>query len=288
MGIRDWFGGSKAGGQDAAASARRFPVGAPLFDVAATDRLAALFRVETGLRDETWAAAFWDAAWTAAMVVADPPVFTGPDGYPYLRLNLPGRAPSFDANSLMNVAESMVEQGVGAALFASAADGDDAAQYVLSMGVLDSILRFDCPGGEPFEVDEARETPATDQVETMMVGAAERSVMKATQEVLVGTPSEQYLSVPAARALYRHLVEGWGIADPRVALIVVPAMRPTRSLVIGKSVAQFRAEGVDEALMGEQVRMLTWYFPPSRRLMLMPDDWNVETMTPLAELCRAH
>jgi hypothetical protein len=153
------------------------------------------------------------------------------------------------------------------------------------MGVLDSILRFDCPDGEPFEVEEGREPPPSDQIETVMAGVAERSVLKAGQEVMVGTPSEQYLSVPAARALHRHLVEGWGIADPRVALLVVPAMRPTRSLVIGKSIAQFQAEGVDEALMMDRVRMLSWYLPPSRRLMLMPDDWAAETMAPLLDLC---
>ena len=291
MGIRGWFSGRKSGvsvSQEMPVpqpAERRFATGAAVFDLAATEQLRTLFAVDPATRDQAWYDRFWNAAWTAALVVPDPPVFTGPDGMAYLRLELPGDAAAFEANSLMNVAGSMVEQGVGAALFASADVTADEPAYVMSMGVLDSILRFDCPDGEPFEIAEALEPPPADQIETRVAGVAERSTLKAGQEILVGTPSEQYLSVPAARALYRHLVEGWGMADPRVALIVVPAMRPTRSLVIGKSVAEFLREGVDEALMAERVRMLSWYLPPSRRLMLMPDDWSAEDMTRLADLC---
>lgn len=291
MGIRDWFSGRKSGvsaSQETLApqsAERRFATGPAVFDLAGTEQLRALCSVNPATRDQAWHDRFWDAAWTAALVIPDPPVFTGPDGMPYLRLELPGDAAAFEANSLMNVAGSMVEQGVGAALFASAQADPEAPAYVMSMGVLDSILCFDCPDGEPFEVEEALETPPADQIESRMVGVAERSTLRAGQEILVGTPSEQYLSVPAARALYRHLVEGWGVADPRVALIVVPAMRPTRSLVIGKSVAEFAREGVEEPLMAERVRMLSWYLPPSRRLMLMPDDWSAQSMTPLADLC---
>lgn len=291
MGIRGWFSGRKSGvsvSQEMPVpqpAERRFATGAAVFDLAATEQLRTLFAVDPATRDQAWYDRFWNAAWTAALVVPDPPVFTGPDGMAYLRLELPGDAAAFEANSLMNVAGSMVEQGVGAALFASADATADEPAYVMSMGVLDSILRFDCPDGEPFEIAEALEPPPADQIETRVAGVAERSTLKAGQEILVGTPSEQYLSVAAARALYRHLVEGWGMADPRVALIVVPAMRPARSLVIGKSVAEFLREGVDEALMAERVRMLSWYLPPSRRLMLMPDDWSAEDMTRLADLC---
>ena len=52
-----------------------------------------------------------------------------------------------------------------------------------------------------------------------------------------------------------------------------------------KSVAEFVREGVEEPLMAERMRMLSWYLPPSRRLMLMPDDWSAQSMTPLADLC---
>src|SRR5688500_6725468 len=121
------------------------------FDAARAASLARLFAVPRDRRDGEWLMRFWEAAWTATLVVPVPPVVTGPDGFPYLRLNLPPDGAGFDANSLMNVAPGMVEQGVGAALFATAEADIASPQYVIPMGVLDSILRFDDPAGEPGE-----------------------------------------------------------------------------------------------------------------------------------------
>ncbi|HEV7658597.1 MAG TPA: hypothetical protein VGO55_02005 [Allosphingosinicella sp.] len=272
MAWSDWFKSkARAPAVGGEARPRRFPLSPHHpFDLDDSDRLAALLGAEG--RDQPWFDRFWAAVWTAALTVPEPPVFTGPDGFPYLRLDLPGAADQVDANSLANVAARMVEQGVGVAIFA--APGAAEPGYVMSMGVLDSILRFDDPNGEPSELAET----------ASRAGGFERTMLEAGQQVLIGAPSEDYLSTPAARALHRHLAEGWRIADPRVALLTAPAMRPARSLVIGKSAAELHAEGVDDALIAERMRMLTWYLPPSRGLVLMPDDWSLDQLTPLGAL----
>ena len=243
-------------------------------DPAKTASLARLFAVPGDRRDEEWVMRFWETAWTAALASPEPPVVTGPDGFPYLRLDLPPDGADFEANSLMNVAPAMVEQGVGAALFASA-DADVASpEFVIPMGVLDSILRFDNPAGEPNELEEVRRGPSGPGPTTIEAG----------EQILIGTPSAEYLSPPAARALHRHLSEDWGLADPRVAILVVASMRPSRSLVIGQSRSALLAAGATEAQISGWMQRIGWYLPPSRGLMLMPDDWDVGSMTPLREM----
>jgi len=243
-------------------------------DPAKTAILARLFAVPADRRDEEWVLRFWDAAWTAALIIPEPPVVTGPDGFPYLRLDLPPDGAGFEANSLMNVAPAMVEQGVGAALFASAEADITSPEFVIAMGVLDSILRFDNPAGEPNELEEVRRGPTGPGPTTLEAG----------EQILIGTPSAEYLSPPAARALHHHLSEDWGLADPRVAILVVASMRPSRSLVIGQSRSALLAAGATEAQISGWMERIGWYLPPSRGLMLMPDDWDAGSMTPLREL----
>ena len=226
-------------------------------------------------RDPAWIDDFWAAAWTAALAVPEPAVIRGPDGFPYLRLNLPADTSDFDANSLMNVASGMVDQGVGAALFASAHAEPTDAQYVMPMGVLDSILRFDDPAGEPSEIEEWREAPPREGLSVEV---------KAGEQMLVATPSDTYLSRAGARALHRHLVEEWGLADPHVAMIHVPSLRPSRSLVIGRTRSALLDAGAEDAQIQGWMERLRWHLPPSRSLMLMPEDWTLGQMTPLSEL----
>ena len=244
------------------------------FDPARTASLARLLEVPSGQRDPDWVMRFWDAAWTAALAVPEPPVITGPDGFPYLRLNLPGDGASYEANSLMNIAQSMVDQGVGAAIFPSAEAPIGGNEFAIPMGVLDSILRFDHPDGEPSELEEKRRgSPVSGEV-----------TLKAGEQILIGTPSAEYLSTAAARAVHRHLSEDWGLADPRVGLLDSGSMCPSRSLIIGHSHSDLIARGATDAQIAGWMQRIGWYLPPSRSLTLMPDDWDLRELTPLSQL----
>ena len=246
-----------------------------MFDPGRTDRLAELFAVPRERRDPAWTRAFWDSAWTAALVVAEPPVALGPDRFPYARLHLPGAASGHETNSLMNVAASLVDQGAGAALFAAPSDDMAAAEYVVPMGVLDSILRYDHPDGEPAELDETRGGPPP---------ASGEKVLRTGGQVMMATPSPDYLPPASARAMHRHLSEEWGLAEPRVALLVAASMRPSRSLLISQTRADWLGRGATEAQIAGWMERLLWFLPPSRSLMLLPDDWSDAEMTPLSEL----
>ena len=248
---------------------------ARMFDRERTGRLAELFAVPRERRDPAWTRAFWDSAWTAALTVAEPPVALGPDRFPYARLHLPGAAPGRESNSLMNVAASLVDQGAGAALFATPGDDMAAADYVIPTGVLDSILRYDHPEGEPAELDETSGGPPRTS------GA---KILEAGEQVMMATPSPAYLPPATARAMHRHLREEWGLAEPRVALLVAASMRPSRSLMISQTRGDWLGRGATEAQIASWMERLLWFLPPSRSLMLRPDDWSDAGMTPLGDL----
>ena len=97
---------------------------------------------------------------------------------------------------------------------------------------------------------------------------------------MLGSPSVQYLPTYTARALLNHMRGAWHIADPRVRLMVDPALRPTRNLVVGRKRDEFSAD----AAWDVQCNRLLWYLPPGRSIVLMPDDWRLEDMAPLEQL----
>lgn len=155
------------------------------------------------------------------------------------------------------------------------------AQYVLSLGLIDSLVRYDSPDGDPVDREEAALPPDPDAYSVEPSGIGQRLTVKAGRSVLTGTPSAEYLPPEIARALHRHLTEYWGLDDPRVALMVDTGMRPHRSLVIGRK----RSEFADQEEMDALVHPLIWYLTPLRMVMPMPEDWSFDQMTPLRELC---
>ena len=258
---------------------RRFPTDRDqMFDLDRTGRLQQLFAVPRDRRDAAWSDLFFDTAWCASVKVASPDVFTGPDGFPYLRLDVPRPGP-FDSQSLANLAGDCLKAHVGAALFASPDDPPEAAEYVLSMGLLDSLLRYDSPLGDPIDLADgpAQDGAAIDFTKPLR---RESLVVAEAREVLVGTPSRDYLPPEAAAALSRHLEQIWGLGDPRVQLMVDTTLRPHRSLVIGRK----RSEFAPDAAIDSMARALTWYLAPSRMVMLMPESWDLKSMTPLRQL----
>jgi len=279
MGLRDLFRRSPPSAPPAPTERRFHQDRARMFDLAGTGVLAQLFAMPADERDRAWQESFFDLAWTASVAFAEPQTFIGPDGFPYLRLDLPHPGP-FDSQCLGNVAGDCLAHGVGAALFASPDDPPERPQYVLSFGLIDSLVRFDSPWGDPIDIEEASlpDAPGAFDVEERASGRT--MIVKEAHEVLVGAPSADFLPPYAARALAAHLEQVWGLEDPRVQLIADMQMRPHRSLVIGRK----RGEFPEGAPTDEMARMLLWYLTPLRNVMLMPEDWTPNQMTPLRTL----
>jgi hypothetical protein len=247
------------------------------FNLEDTNLLASAMDVPREQRDLRWLEAFQVAAWNASIVLPKEPVFLGPDGMPYVRLELPPVGEPVETNCLSNLFASMAEQGLGAAYFKNSTDAPEAAEYVMPTGVLESLRAFGTWDGDP---DDVAELTAKPQQHASQSGIEETPLEKERQ-VMVGSPSESYLPKHTARLLYRHLTEGWKMEDPRIALVVDPEMTPTRNLVIGRKFSEFP----DAEIAAQAARMLLWYLPPRRYLLLMPENWSVDQMRPLRELC---
>jgi hypothetical protein len=242
-----------------------------MFDATATQRLLELFNVPRTERDPRWIEAFFEAAWNASVSIPKPPHFDGPDGLPYYRLNVPRSGERHEAQSLSNVARVCLDRNAGAAFFASADDADSSPEYVISMGTLDSLLRYDTHEGDPIDLEE-----------TVSSGASGTRIVETSEgtEQLIATPSPEFLPPYVAKALHRYMLEIWGIADPRVQLLVNGDMRPSRNLVIGRK----RSEFPSDANMDDELAVLFWFLPPHRAIILMPEGWHAREMTRLSDL----
>lgn len=250
-----------------------------MFDLGLTAELAGMFAQDRGARDIGWVDRFYDVAWFAALEVAD--VCEGPDGLPYLRFNLPRDGAAFDSHCLANRAGDCLAAGWGAAIFASADDPPEAAQFVFSLGVLDSLIRYDSPDGDPIDVMESAIPPAEPPLAPRKhgwfgLGAAR----EAPHQVLLATPSDQFLPPYAAKALHKYLTQVWGLANPRVLLLTDMAMRPHRHLVISKRLSEF----ADEAAAQQAMQYVLWHLPPMRSVVLLPEEWRLNELTPLRDL----
>jgi len=236
-----------------------------MFDLSLTQRLAELLQTPQSMRDDGWYPSFFGAAWNASIALPAPNAFTGPDGFPYLRIDIPAPGP-FDSNSLANIARPCVEVGCGIALFPSPDAADPA--YVMPLGLVESLLHYGDWRGDPQDLAEQGPNRAAGSV-----------ALSRGEEVLTGTPSADYLPPPIARALHRWLTER-GTADPRVLLMSARSMRPSRSLVFNISRRAFASE--DDAQ--DFSHRIIWHLPQSRSITLMPEGWDEASFTPLAQL----
>lgn len=248
-----------------------------LFDLARTSELHRLFAVPREERDDDWHARFFDAAWHGSTELPAPTAFHGPDGFPYLRFDVP-HGGAFESQSLGNLARSLVDNACGAAIFASPDDPEDAAQFVFSMGRLDAMLRFDDASGDPLDRQDGPRSADPVVYDVEENDSHQRLTVREPHDVMIGAPSADYLPPAPARGLYRHLVAGWKIADPKIGLMLDPATTPSRTLVIGRRREEF---GADQDPDGA-ARMLLWYLPPNAMLMLLPDGMSEDELVPLS------
>ena len=245
-----------------------------VFDLHKTGRLAELFQVPREQRNSAWLDAFFDTARHASLEVAGPPFFQGPDTFTYVRMHVPEPGKPFQSNSLSNVAPFTVERGAGVAIFRSPTATEP--EFVLSMGRVDSLLLYDSWQGDPLDLQEIAQEPGAQSKDRH--GMETFTAQKDTQ-ILVGSPNATLLPAHTAGMLHRHLTAGWHMPDPRIALMIVPGMAPSRNLVIGRKMSDFP----DQATAAQRTQALLWYLPPARSLVLMPESWNVDQMRPLTE-----
>jgi hypothetical protein len=145
---------------------------------------------------------------------------------------------------------------------------------VISNGVLESLRAYGTWNGDPTDRAEIRKRP-----KSVSEDGLETSFIETDCAVYVGDPAPKFLPAHTARFLYGHLSQDWNIQEPRIKLLVDRELAPSRNLVINIKFSEFP----DSDTAAAQTRMLTWYLPPRRGLMLMPENWTQDQMTPLRE-----
>ena len=148
-------------------------------------------------------------------------------------------------------------------------------EYVMSMGVLDSLLRYDSWLGDPVDLSDL-ERHGTVQ-KKKQTGGIQTITPTKEEQILVGSPNASLLPAYAARGLYLHLQQRLGMVEPRIKLMINANLAPTRSLVINRKLSDF----AKPETAGEQSTPLLWYLPPKRSIMLMPESWTHDAMDPL-------
>ena len=260
-----------------AASTRRFGNDrSKMFDLEQTRVLHAQLHVPFEERDENWSEAFYPAAWNASIQLPAQPVAQGPDGFHYLRLDIPATGP-FESNSLGNLADHCLDNTLGVAFFLG--PEASAASCAISLGQLYSMMRYDSWEGDPQDVQERQRGPIEQGVDVdAHPSGSQRLTFRASHEILLGAPSRDFLPSSLAAGIHRHLTGFWGMQNPMVGLLVDPLLAPSRNLLLNCK----PEDAPDPEHLAAHVQLLLWYLPPARSLMLLPEGWSDENMVPLA------
>ena len=213
------------------------------FDLAKTSETLRLLQTPPQARDEAWRAVFYAAVVDASFAANSEQVMSGPDGFPYFILRTPPAGVGFEPFCISHILEHCTEHGCGVALNPSPTNVD----WVFTYGDLWSLRVYGTFTGDPS--DEAGE-------------GGGREVVERGREILVGQPSDEFF--PAwARRVVRAYLQGIGVAEPKVMLIMDEKVRPKRSLVFN-----FHAEDFGGAeVFQNELRRLHWFMPRSRGLV---------------------
>ena len=235
---------ARAAQQQTAAAHRRafFPM-AP--DPSLARDAAELLRTPAAERDAEWQSRFYGTVVAAALLPADPPQFTGPDGMPYAAFRLDDTGETAQL-SLTTVAETLTDRGIGAVLNPQQ---DKSADWIFTAGDMVSLRLF------------GRIIPAPRFGQQPPDAAVER-------EVLAGSPSDALLPSYAREAIRTFMQGTLGIAKPAVFLISDVALQPPESLVFNVSGQQL-ADGWTEQ---SALRYLQWFLPQHYRAISVPAD----------------
>ncbi|MEZ6025304.1 MAG: hypothetical protein R3E85_03860 [Planctomycetota bacterium] len=231
-------------------------------DVAMTRRVIKYLQVPRTERDDAWRERFFRAIPTAALVVGSPQLLTGPDGFEYVVLRTPKPPQRFAPRTLAQISIECTSRGRGAVLDPE----PGSAAWVFRYGDLWSLRAHGGFVGDGVEPLEAQVIPS-----------GRRRLQRET-EFLVGAPSAHLFPSWARRVVGSYLRSHMGVRDPRVALVMDFAMRPTRSLAFNV----YRDDQEDAAAFDLAMqRLASWYLPPGLGILSLGRDSDGSLQTKL-------
>jgi hypothetical protein len=197
-------------------------------DLEKTELLMNHFQVEHAMRDEKWAARFYETVVDASFASQADQVLQGPDRFPYFVLKFPEPMKPFESFSVRIVLEHCTNSGLGIVINPHKPRPD----WVFTYGQLWSFREYGAFSEE---------------------GIAHPD--KATGEVLLASPNEKLF--PAyARKVLRAYLKHIGVAEPK-CFVMMDGSSPQPSIVFNVFRELF---STDEEHRDAMAR-LTWFLP---------------------------
>lgn len=207
-------------------------------------QLKALLAVPRPERDEAWRQSFYGIIPDALLRLADPPLITGPDGFPYRALQVPESGYRKEGIRIREfITGHWQETGAGIVLNPVAAGAD----WVFSYGdLLNWLLR-----------NEFYTKPD-------VVISSGSVTLSPHEQLLITQPSPEYLPYPARKVIRKYLQQA-GIAQPRCFLLT---QRDGASMI---QRLVFNIETEVAAQLPLKLQHLSWFLPRHYIIAALPE-----------------
>lgn len=206
-------------------------------DLSKTHILYELCKVPKVERDAAWNIKFLEQVTEASFACGSPQVIEGPDGFPYVQLNLPEPGKSFQCYVIKHMTHDfLMERGFGVVINPGKGDPD----WVFSYG---DIVNHHL-SGEFY-------TKSKDWHLT------QEEVIKEKEEVLLGQPSETILP-QQTRTVIREFMKRIGV--PEVKLLLMHRRKPQgtlQELVFNRTPETFESTEQYTSVM----KCISWFLP---------------------------
>ncbi|BDE05889.1 hypothetical protein WPS_11650 [Vulcanimicrobium alpinum] len=201
-------------------------------------------------RGAKWRHRFYDLIDITPLRERDPRIFTGPDGFPYYALDVPG-AGEPGTILVTDLLELATERGFGIAI---APEGESAA-WVFTYG--DLVTRRALGSYEfPRVGVVATESPTF------------RAVLKQTQRMEILAPDDALLPSYVRPLLHQYFTRNLGIAHPGVLTLASPDQEPREQLVFRIA----RDDFADDDAFQRAIAGVTWFLPRHLVVSILPSE----------------
>jgi hypothetical protein len=174
-------------------------------DINKTHQVVALLKVPRAARDTNWYISFYENVGNASFACGTPQLLTGPDGFPYFILRSPEENKPFESFCIENMKDDfLLEKGWGV-VFNPAED--KSADWVFTYG---DIVNF--------HINKRFKSPVAGAALAGVEFKGNVGHTTASQQVMVGQPSQTYLPEPTRNVL-RSFLQSKGIRNPKVMLV---------------------------------------------------------------------
>lgn len=248
-------------------------------DIASTGTLMQLRAVPETARDEAWADRVFAALPKALLLYEDASgqiaPRPGPDLFNYLHLHFPPESGLKEGDvitpvSVLQLLDYCLESACGIAIHNDASCQGEPF-WVLSYGNLESLRFYQNLGGDPYDIEEISVKGGSDNS-----GHLVSETVAVQRDVVIGAPSEEFLSTRTRQYLKMMFRENFGLENVGVAIVQDHEYAPSRHVCFSLNVGDLGSEENIEVFMS----LVGWFLIPMRPIMFNPG-FDVTEFVPL-------